>query len=201
MKKETLMRPPVESFIATVVMGVGLAFGQATSTVLDAPLRMSAFAVNMSNISTGSANTVEIVIDRWSTDEEREQLITTFLEKGPDKLLSALQKLKRVGFIRLPTTLGYDLQYARRNGLPEGGTQIVIATDRRIGFHEARSQPRSIDYPFTLIDIRLKPNGEGEGKMSIATKISYDKAKHTVELENYASEPVRLQAVKAEVKK
>jgi hypothetical protein len=77
----------------------------------------------------------------------------------------------------------------------------VIATDRRIGFREARNQPRSIDYPFTLIDIRLKPDGKGEGKMSIATKISYDKAKHTVELENYASEPVRLQAVKAEVKK
>jgi hypothetical protein len=194
------MRSPVESFIATVVLGVGLAFGQTASTVPEVPLRISAFAVNMSNISTGSANTVEIVIDRWSTDEEREQLITTFLEKGPDKLLSALQKLKRVGFMRLPTTLGYDLHYARRNQLPEGGTQIVIATDRRIGFAEARNQPRSIDYPFTLIDIRLKPNGEGEGKMSIATKIAYDKAKHTVELENYASEPVRLQAVKAEVK-
>ena len=39
---------------------------------------------------------------------------------------------------------------------------------------------------------------EGEGKMAYATKISFDKKKNTVELENYSSEPVRLQTVKTE---
>jgi hypothetical protein len=58
-----------------------------------------------------------------------------------------------------------------------------------------------VDYPFTLIDIRVRPGGEGEGKMSVATKISYNEKKHAVELENYASEPVRLQTVHVEGKK
>ena len=55
-----------------------------------------------------------------------------------------------------------------------------------------------MDYPFTLIEIHLNKDGEGEGKMAYATKISFDKKKNNVELENYSSEPVRLQTVKIE---
>jgi hypothetical protein len=163
----------------------------------DAPLRMTAFAVNMSTVGRGGANTVDIQINRWSTDAERQQLVAAFTEKGSDALLRELQRLKKVGFIRLPNTLGYDLHFARKHPGEDGGEQIIIATDRRIGFWEARDQPRTMDYPFTLIDIRLKTSGEGEGKMSVATKISFNKKKNTLELENYASEPVRLTTVKA----
>ena len=54
----------------------------------------------------------------------------------------------------------------------DGGRRIVLVTDRPISFWEAANQPRSIDYPFTLIELRLNRDGEGEGKMSIATKIT-----------------------------
>lgn len=164
-------------------------------------LHISALAVNMSNIGRVGANTVLMDINRWSTEAERTALMDTFLQKGPDKLLSALQKQPSVGFIRLPTSVGYDLRYAHEVPEPEGGRRILVATDRRIGFWEARNQPRSIDYPFTLIEIRVDKDGNGEGKLSVATKITYDKDKQTVVLENYASEPVRLQSVKVEVKK
>jgi hypothetical protein len=76
----------------------------------------------------------------------------------------------------------------------------VIATDRYIGFAEARNQPRTIDYPFTLFEIRANKDGKGEGKMAVATKISFDKKKNAIELENYASEPVRLNAVTVKVR-
>ena len=76
----------------------------------------------------------------------------------------------------------------------------MIATDRYIGMQEARSQPRTIDYPITLIEIRVDKEGNGVGKMAVATKISFDKKKNQIELENYSSEPVRLQNVKVKVK-
>jgi len=63
---------------------------------------------------------------------------------------------------------------------------------------EARNQPRTMDYPFTLIEIHLDKDGKGEGKASVATKISFDKDKNQLELENYSSEPVRLNNVKVE---
>jgi hypothetical protein len=80
----------------------------------------------------------------------------------------------------------------------DGGYRIGIATDRYIGMWEARNQPRTIDYPFSLIEIRLGSDGKGVGKMAVATKIDFDKKKKQLVLENYSSEPVRLNEVKIE---
>jgi hypothetical protein len=195
------MRSTAPLAVATSVLLFFATPDSARGQTPNAPLRIDAFAVNMSNIGTGRTNMVQIEIDRWSTDAEREQLNTAFATKGPDALLRALQKTKRVGFVRLPNTLGYDLHYARKHPAEDGGEQIIILTDRYIGFWEARNQPRIIDYPFTLFDIRVKSNGEGEGKASVATKITYNKKKNTVELEDYTSEPVRLQNLEVEPKK
>jgi hypothetical protein len=170
------------------------------------PLRMTAFAVSMGNMGTGANGTLDINITRWSTDEERKTLITTFLEKGPEKLLSVLQKQKDCGIIRAPGYMGPDrsirmgwrLRYTRQMPTDEGGRRIIVLTDRYISMLEARNQPRSMDYPFTLVEIRLDKDGKGEGKASVATKITFDKDKNQVELENYSSEPVRLQNVRVD---
>lgn len=172
-------------------------------------LEISAFAVNMSNIATGSNAVVQLTIDSWSTPEERELLITTMMEKKPADLLKALQKLPVRGRFRIPTarqpdphhlSLGLDIHYAWQTPLPDGGRRIVLATDRYISFAEARNQPRSIDYPFTLIEIRADKDGKGMGKMAVASKIDFDKEKKVVQIENYTSEPVRLNEVRVKVK-
>jgi hypothetical protein len=172
-------------------------------------LDITAFAVNMSNIGTGGSAVVEIRIDSWSTPEERTRLIQTMMEKNSDALLRELQKTKSRGRFSIPgligpdphqLRLGHNLQYAWQTPQPDGGRRIVIATDRYIGFAEARNQPRSIDYPFTLFEIRVDKNGKGQGKMAVATKIKFDKKSNTIELENYASEPVRLNNVEVKTR-
>lgn len=160
------------------------------------PLKLTAFAVNMANVATGANAQVDITITSWSTEAVRQELIKTFTEKGPNKLLDALQDQKPIGFFKLPNRLSYDLRFARQIPLEDGGRRIVILTDRPISEFEAREQPRTVDYPFTLIEVRLKKDGTGEGKISVATKITLNKKENTVELENYQSEPVRLNAVR-----
>ena len=169
-------------------------------------LLITAMAVNMSNVGTSAVNqVVEITINSWSTAEERTHLIRTMIDKGDKALLSELQKTPSHGRFRIPgwvgpdpheLRLGYDLHYAWQTAQPDGSRRIVIATDRYIGFEELRSRPRTVDYPFTLFEIRVDKNGSGEGKMAVATRITFDKAKNTMELENYSSEPVRLQSLK-----
>ena len=172
-------------------------------------LEITAFAVNMSNIAPGANAVVDITVTAWSTPEERTHLIETVLEKGSDALLRELQKAPVKGRFRIPAArrpdphhlaLGLDLRYAWQTPLPEGGRRIVLAMDRYIGFQEARNQPRSIDYPITLMEIRVDKDGKGVGKLAIATKISFDKKKNQIELENYASEPVRLNNLQLKVK-
>jgi hypothetical protein len=202
------MKATLAGIVATAVLALAVPAAPGAQTGGER-LEITAFAVNMSNIATGSTAVVQIDIDKWSTPEEREHLITTMLEKGSDALLRELQKVPVKGRFRIPSArrpdphqlaLGHDIRYTRQGPLPDGGRRIVFLTDRYIGFQEARNQPRTIDYPFTLIEIRVDKEGKGQGKAAVATKISFDKAKKQVELENYSSEPVRLNEVRVKVK-
>ena len=77
----------------------------------------------------------------------------------------------------------------------------MIITPRIIGFREEVNQPRTTDYPFSLFEMRFDAEGKGQGKMAYATKIRFDKNNNNVELENFTSEPVRLNNLRLEVKK
>jgi hypothetical protein len=193
--------------VALVAALSGAPAPQAQEGALPLPVRFSAFAVNMSTVATGTTATMDIRVTRWSTAAERERLITTAVEKGQDALLRELQRMPDHGRIRIPgwtgpdphnARLGWELHYAWSAPGEDGGYRIVIATDRYIGFWEARNQPRTIDYPFMLIEIRLDRSGRGVGKMAVATKIEFDKKNRQMVLENYASEPVRLNEIRIE---
>jgi hypothetical protein len=207
----------VKTFFASVAAVIGLAVALSGATApappaqegtLTLPLRLSAFAVNMSTApSRKNTAVMDIRITRWATEAERDALVTTAVEKGPEALLRQLQKMPKHGRMNIPgwtgpdphnARLGWDLRYAANTPTDDGGQRIVIATDRYIGAWEAREQARTIDYPFTLIEIRLDDSGKGVGKMSVATKIEFDKKKKQMILENYSSEPVRLNEVKIE---
>ena len=181
---------------ATLLAALVLIPGAGLAQTIGAPERFTAFAVNMGALSRPGASTVDFVVDRWSTEGERTQLMTTLLEKGPNKLLSTLQGLRRVGYFRTPNSIGYDLHFAMKLPGTDGGERIILATDRYISFWEARNQPRSIDYPFTVIEIHLNADGEGEGKLSLATKIIAQKEDNTIVLENYDTQPVQLKSVR-----
>jgi len=164
--------------------------------------------VNMSNNLTGANGILEITVDKWSTADERAQLLA-IVPKGQDDLLKALQKTPVKGRIRIPGwtgpdpqnyRLGWNLQYAWHEALPDGGDRIVLATDRYMSFREITNSPRTVDYPFMLIQIHLNREQKGEGKMAAFTQIRFDKKKNVMEIENYGSEPVRLNEITTEKK-
>jgi hypothetical protein len=174
----------------------GQSSGQSSKTPsTGTPEHFTALAINFDAPAGGGSTMVDIDVNRWSTDAERDRLLATLLESGPDALLKALRDAPKIGAIRTPDSLGYDLRFARREGAPDGGERIVIITDRPIGFWEANNRPRSIDYPFTVIELHMNANGKGEGKLSIGTKIQADKDTGTIVLENYSTQPVLLSAV------
>jgi hypothetical protein len=161
------------------------------------PLRFSAFAVQM---QSGTAGTIEIVLERWSTDAERQALVAlvkaaTDRSGGQDKLLKALQDIQpRIGFIRTPNSLGLDLKYAYESKLPDGKRQIVIATDKPVSFLAAASSSRSLDYPFSLVEMQFPAgSNKGEGKLLARTSVSTKDGK--LQLELYGQEAVSLTSV------
>jgi hypothetical protein len=177
--------------------------------VPEGPVRMRAFVVNMTNVRTGSNNVFEITLDQYSTAAERQDLIDTMTSGGQNALLKKMQKIPIKGRIRIPGwvgpdpnnyRLGWALRYAWRAPLEEGGTRFVLGTERPMSLAEIRNQPRSVDYPFTFIEIHMPKEGKGEGRATGATQVIFDKKKNMIELERYSAGTVLLNEVTAEKK-
>ncbi len=180
--------------LATAVAAAWLTTGWVAAQTNGEREDFTAVAVVNNNLGSG-AGTVQIQVTRWSTEAERSALVTTLREKGPMKLLDALQDMRPVGIIKTPDSLGYDLRYAHQVKGEDGGRRIVIATDRPIGFWETRNQPRTLDYPFTVIQMQMGSDGRGTGTLSYATKIRAEGS--TIELENFATSPVMLTQIES----
>ena len=124
--------------------------GQQPEPTAKNPLRFRA-VLQTQGQDAGLEGVADIVIERWSTDAERQSLVTlvsgaSMKTGGQDTLVRELQRIKpRVGYMRLPNSLGWDIQYARENVQPDGTRQIVIATDRPV------SSPRRRRLPSRLI--------------------------------------------------
>src|SRR5262245_54078422 len=98
----------VAGCLAAVCPGGPVSLAQDPPAPTPLPFRMTAFAVNLSGVGRARPQTLQIVIERWSTDEERKKLVDTLVEKGGDKLLDVVQDIKpRAGFIRTNTSLGW----------------------------------------------------------------------------------------------
>jgi hypothetical protein len=149
----------------------------------------------VNNLYQTGAGTVVLSVDRWSTDAERERLMATLREKGPRALLDALQDTRAVGRIRTPDSIGYDLHYAHQTVGEDGKRRIVLATDRPIGFREMWESPRTVDYPFTIVEMEIGPDGRGTGTLSEFTRILADG--DIIHLENFANTPVMLTDVRS----
>jgi hypothetical protein len=195
-----MTKKPLVLAAQTAVL-VACTLQMASAQVLQLPAKMRMSAVNMSNNLTGANGILEITIERWSTPEERTKLLETVVERGQDKLLSELQRAPVKGRIRIPGWTGQDpnnyrtgwnLRYAWHEALPDGGERVVLGVDRYMSFLEIRNQPKSVDYPFTLVQLHLKKDGTGEGKLAALTMIKWDKKTQVLEIENYGTEPVRL---------
>jgi hypothetical protein len=186
---------PFTAVPALVVLVCSLALAQSNGQ----PERFTANAVSLSPEYGTGQQTVEMTVNRWSPNAERTRLVAVLQEKGPGELLKQLQKMKPVGRIRTPDSIGYDLRYAQQTPSEDGGRTIVIATDRPIGFWEATQRPRSIDYPFTVIQMKLDRDGNGSGTLSYATRI-VARGNNVIELEDFATQPIMLNNIRAETK-
>lgn len=181
------------SKIVTAVAGA-LLLGALPARAAEPLERFTAFAVNLNGGARARTGTVDIAVEHWSSDQERDKLVGSLKEGGNDLLLKNLRRADRVGFIRTANSIGYPLRFARAIDLPGGGRRILLATDRPVGFLEATRGGRSTDYPFLLIDIRMNADGKGEGKLLPLARVNWAD-ENTVEVENWDHEPVRLTQV------
>ena len=76
---------------------------------------------------------------------------------------------------------------------PAGAASSSAPTARSASTRR-RSRPRSVDYPFTVLEMRVDENGRGQGNLIVAGKVMA--LGETIEIENYTTTPVRLMQVR-----
>ena len=202
------LRPVLASVFAFIVFVAVNARPGAVGTAGPIVNRLVATAVTIVGDQKEVDARIDIVIERWSSDEQ-ENILRTNIDGGAPRLLAALQVIqRRIGFVLSPGVQGTgarargrrarNIQFAHEIQTPTG-RQVVIATDQYLGFGEPRRLVRDVhDEEFSLIDIRFDENGIGVGKVASASNVTYNAAKKTIELDNFGKLPERLSEVRSE---
>jgi len=97
---------------------------------------------------------VKIIITSWSTKEDQKTLNDAFKSGQNDGLVKALEKMKSVGRIQIPGTLGYDIAYAVSIPTTTGRT-VRFVTNRKISLGEAARNTQSKAYNLTSGQINI----------------------------------------------
>ena len=124
----------------------------------------------------GAVRNIKLVITDFSTPEDKQALVDAFKKGQSQGLYDALSKMKPVGQIQMPGTVGFGLAYVSTETTPTGRT-IRFITNRRIGFGEAARNTQSQAYDLTAgkIDIDDKEPKKSAGTLFPATQLIVNK--------------------------
>ncbi len=117
------------------------------------PATIDATAMGTST-QLGANVSIKVIINQFSTPEDRQVLVEAFKKGQNQGLVDALSKMKPVGRIAITGTLGYDLAYIRLVRTPTG-RKIRFATNRLIRFGEAYHDTQSKSYNLTAGEFDL----------------------------------------------
>ncbi len=134
-------------------------------------------------------------INSRTSDTESERLIGILQDSGQTDLVETMRDLN-VGTFILTGRLGDQLNVVRSKTV-DGKERIIAAFVRRTELPEIRYGYRSLDYPFTVIELFIDPaTGKGEGTYIGAARVRWNKnadsKDETIEVEGFATFPSKI---------
>jgi hypothetical protein len=104
---------------------------------------------------------VKVIINQFSTQQDRQVLVDAFKKGQSQGLVKALTDMKPVGRIAITGTLGFDLSYIAL--IPSTtGRRIRFATNRPIRFAEAYNSGPSTAYDLTAGEFDLNDSDKNK---------------------------------------
>jgi len=120
----------------------------------------------------GAMRNIKLVIEQFSTPEDKQVLVDAFKKGQTQGLADALEKMKSVGQIQIPGTVGYGVAYISSTPTPTG-RKIRFITNRKIAFGEAYRNTQSQAYDLTAGEINIddKTSKNSKGVLFPATQL------------------------------
>ena len=154
---------------AILAMAVVSGFARANYETIDAH-------ATGTSTQLGRNFTVRLMVYEYSTPEDRKILVESFQKGQNDGLVNALEKMKAVGRITIPGTLGFDVSYIREIKTPTGRS-IRFITNRKIAFGESYWSSQSKSFNLTAGEIRIndQDKNKSDGVLFPATQLTINK--------------------------
>jgi len=135
---------------------------------------------------------VEIAITQWSTHTEHRALASALIEQGPLAFARLLCNYGAAGFISVTGAPDVVIRYAWSIKEPDGNRRIYLATDRPVPLSSGWLRRFQDEEALTFVELRVNPDGSGEGKLSDAARLSVDGIRQVIELTGYDGRPAHL---------
>lgn len=155
------------------------------------------YAATTTNVK-GAGEPITIELLKWSTDEDRDRLVSVLAWYGVKEVPGAMPTF---GYLWTSASAGYSIRYAYRIPQSDGGQRIILMTDRPLGawtpdvWTPTGASASPDQDSFSIIELRLNRSGQGEGRTSLTTKVTFEAATKSLALENYGAQPVILKGV------
>jgi hypothetical protein len=143
-------------------------------------------------------STFTLAINSQTSEQQVQRYLGILQESGQDTLLREVNK-ENLGYFSVGSQVGQRINFVRES-IVDGRRRIFVVFERWTQFAELRGGYRSLDYPFSVIEISIDPRtGRGEGTFIAAARIRWNTDRRTnqsqVEIENFATFPARLLGV------
>ena len=138
---------------------------------------------------------LRVSIHGWSSDGDRDKAAAALADNDPQAVRHAFLDANALGYLSWPGGSSYTIRYARRSPRPDGGADLILVADSRIWVWWDAKHDLPANEPFTVLQIRLDKNGNGEGKIAPASKVRRD-ASSGIAVADYDSRPVLITDVK-----
>ena len=146
------------------------------------PDQFSAVWAAVGGAAGGASVSLNIRITKYNTDQDIQKFVDILAKDGPDRLRKALEG-EDAGQLSPVGRVGTTIAIARK--LKQGNKTIVrVLTARNLSFVELRNSGRSVDYPYTILELTLDSNGKGTGTAIGAAMIKFNKKKGHYEIES-----------------
>jgi hypothetical protein len=154
-----------------------------------------AHGTGKSGFSAGPPTRLNIVVEKYSTLEDRSKLIDVISHDDGQKTSKYLDQLPRVGEIMVPGQPSKELKYIYNYENPDGTRQVVIAASRPYLSATAPQQGGNATYLMAVIAFTLDKNGKGDGTLAPAVEMRFVNGK--IKETNAAGDPLKLTKIKS----
>jgi len=121
-----------------------------------------------------SSSFLRVNVQRFNDQADAHDLAALLKKKGQDEVRSRLGN-RELGTVQFGDGLPLPVAAAWRSQ-SEKGDHLVLIVPRHLSIREVFGNRRSQDYPYTVVEIDVAPDGRGTGEISGAARLKADKA-------------------------